>query len=69
MAQAVNNKQYVFQSLSDPILDNLFDSEEDNFFSWNSILTFTDTGVTVLLAVGLFYTVYRLNKLSAMYLA
>ena len=69
LAQSVKNGKYVFQSLSEPILDQLIDKEEDwDLLSWNSILTLVDSAALVLISLAFLYLLYRVNKLQAIYL-
>ena len=67
LSQRVRNGQHVFKSLSEPILDSLLvDDDETSILSWNSILTFVDTGVIFLLGVSLLYVSYKVHRLQAL---
>lgn len=65
IAQSVRDDKLIFQSLAEPILDDLNDIDDDvSLFSWNSILTLVNTAILVILVVGGCYLYYQIRMLA-----
>ena len=65
ITDAVKADKVVFQTLADPILDDLNDLDDDTaLLSWNSILTLVNSVVLILLFLGLGYLYYQ-NRMLA----
>ena len=70
LAQSVKSGKYVFQSLSEPILEQLSENEgSSTLLSWNSLLTLADTGVLILACIGFVYILFRINRIQTICLA
>ena len=69
VAEAVRNDKVIFQTLAEPILHKLPAISEDDSMSLMSILTVSDTAVTVVLCVVVAYICVRLHLLINMVIA
>ena len=69
IASAIKNDKVIFQTLADPILDQLqWDDNNGSFFSWTTIITVSDTIIIVALCIavaGLGFKVYTMSKVLA----
>ena len=62
IASAVRDDKVIFQTLADPILDDLNDN---TLLSWNSLLTLANAAVLLLLIIGGCYLYYKIRVLTA----
>ena len=70
VVDSVKQDKYVFRSLAEPILDQLFENDNEfDYLSWNAIVMYVDTGVLFIVCVSLVYIVFRLNNIHANYIA
>ena len=70
VVDSVKQDKYVFRSLAEPILDQLFEKDNEfDYLSWNAIVMYVDTGVLFIVCVSLVYIVFRLNNIHANYIA
>ena len=70
VVDSVKQDKYVFRSLAEPILDQLFEKDNEfDYLSWNAIVMYVDTGVLFIVCVSLVYIVFRLNNMHANYIA
>ena len=65
IATSVRDEKVIFQSLAEPILDDLNDLDDDtSLVSWNSILTLINTAVLILIILGGCYLFYQIRILA-----
>ena len=70
VVNSVKEGKYVFRSLAEPILDQLLDNDKDfDYFSWNAIVMYVDSGVLIIVCICIFYILIRMNRLNAHYVA
>ena len=66
IAQSVKDEKVVFQTLADPILDDLNDVDDDtSLLSWNSLLTLVNAAVLAVLIIAGCYFYYKIRLLTA----
>ena len=66
IADNLRQDKVVFQTLADPILDDLNDLDDDtSLLSWNSILTIANAAVLILIILGGCYLYYKVRILTA----
>ena len=68
IANAIKNDKIVFQTLADPILDQLHFDDDGSLMSWTSLIAISDTLIIAVLCVvvaGLGLKVYTMSKVLA----
>ena len=65
IAESLRNDKVIFQTLADPILDDLNDVYEDvSLISWNSILTIVNAALLLIVFAALAFLYYRFRILT-----
>ena len=63
IANTIKSDKLVFQTLADPILDQLQFDDDSSMFSWTSVLAVSDTIVIVILSLAMGYLGFRVHTM------